>query len=63
MTGGCNADYAAALELVASGDVDPRRIISHVFAMSELARAYEVALSGEGLKVVVTADGEEAGRR
>ena len=60
MTGGCNADYAAALELVASGDVDPRRIVSHVFAMSELARAYEVALSGEGLKVVVTADGEEA---
>ena len=56
-TGGCNADYRAAIEMIAARRVDVRPIISHRFPMSGLREAYDVALAGKGLKIVV--EGED----
>ena len=53
-TGGCAADYRAALNLIASRRVDVRPIISHVFPVTKVAEAYDVALSSKCLKVVMT---------
>ena len=55
MTGGAPQDYRTALKLIESRRVDVTRIISHVFALRDVGRAYEVALSGAGLKIVMTA--------
>jgi L-iditol 2-dehydrogenase len=56
MTGGAPQDYRTALKLIESGRVDVKQIVSHVFSLREVARAYEVALSGKGMKVVMTAE-------
>ena len=55
VTGGSPRDYRAALNLIESRKVDVTRIVSHTFPLHEMARAYEVALSGKGMKVVMTA--------
>jgi len=54
-TGGAPRDYVASLKLIASGRVDVRRVVSHVFSFAELSKAYEVAASGRSLKVVIAA--------
>ena len=56
-TGGSTADYRAAVRLISARRVDVRGVISHVFPMSRLREAYDVALSGKGLKVIVTGEG------
>jgi L-iditol 2-dehydrogenase len=55
MTGGSPQDYRIALKLIEARRVDVRQVISHVFALSELGRAYEVALAGKGMKVLIAA--------
>ncbi len=52
-SGGCNADYRTVLSLMESRRVDVQPVISHVFPMSRLADAYETALSGQGMKIVI----------
>lgn len=54
-TGGCNADYAKALNLITSGAVPVEGIISHRFSLEQLSEAYETALAGLGMKIVITA--------
>jgi threonine dehydrogenase-like Zn-dependent dehydrogenase len=54
-TGGSAADYQAALELIASGRIDVSQIVSHIFSLQQLQEAYDVALSGKGMKVLLTA--------
>lgn len=53
-TGGCNADYAKALGLITSGAVPVEGIISHRFSFEQLPEAYETALAGRGMKIVIT---------
>jgi len=53
-TGGCNADYAKALDLITSGAVPVEGIISHRFSFEQLSEAYETALAGRGMKIVIT---------
>lgn len=53
-TGGCNADYAKALNLITSGAVPVDGIISHRFSLEQLSEAYETALAGRGMKIVIT---------
>lgn len=53
MTGGAPQDYRTALKLIEARRVDVTKVISHVFPVSEVARAYDVALSGKGMKVVM----------
>jgi len=53
-TGGCNVDYAKALELITSGAVPVEGIISHRFSLEQLPEAYETALASRGMKIVIT---------
>jgi L-iditol 2-dehydrogenase len=55
-TGGGNADYRAALRLIASGRVNVRPVISHTFPLAQLREAYDTALGGQGLKIVLTSE-------
>ncbi len=52
-TGGSPRDFRTALALVASGRIDLRAIISHQFAQDEMDKAFNVALNGETMKVVL----------
>jgi threonine dehydrogenase-like Zn-dependent dehydrogenase len=56
-TGGAPRDYLESLDLIASGRVDVRRVVSHSFRFHDLTRAYETAGGGEALKVVIEAGG------
>jgi L-iditol 2-dehydrogenase len=55
MTGGSADDYLAALELIRERKVDAARLVSHVLPFGEIQRAYDAALAGEGLKIVIAA--------
>lgn len=46
-------DFACAIDLVARGVLNPARIVTHTFAFSEIARALELASSGQAGKVLV----------
>lgn len=55
-SGGSNADYRAALDLILTRRVDVRPVISHTFPLAQLREAYDMALCGQGLKIVLTAE-------
>jgi L-iditol 2-dehydrogenase len=55
-TGGSNAYYREAVDLITSGRVDVSPVISHVFPMSEMEKAFEAAGSGQGGKIVIKAE-------
>ncbi|MCE9614854.1 MAG: alcohol dehydrogenase catalytic domain-containing protein [Lentisphaerae bacterium] len=55
-TGGSNADYRAALRLIAARRVDVRPVISHTLPLAQLREAYDLALAGQGLKIVLTGE-------
>ena len=61
MTGGSAADYATALELIAEGRIDVSRIVSHVVDVHSLTEAYELALAGTGMKIVIAAGDQGSG--
>jgi L-iditol 2-dehydrogenase len=46
--------YPRAVSLVERGLVDVRTLVTHTFALAEAAKAFEVAVAREGLKVVIT---------
>uniref|UniRef100_A0A2C9H8J3 Sorbitol dehydrogenase n=1 Tax=Anopheles quadriannulatus TaxID=34691 RepID=A0A2C9H8J3_ANOQN len=48
-----NHDYPAALEIVSSGYVDVKPLVSHHFGLKDVNEAFRVAAAGEGLKVMV----------
>jgi L-iditol 2-dehydrogenase len=56
MTGGSPQDYRTALRLIEAHRVDVTKVVSHVFPVSEVGRAYEVALSGKGMKGVLVGE-------
>ena len=60
MTGGSAGDYRAALELVRTGKVDLSRLVSHVVPFCDMEQAYETALAGEGMKIVMAAESDHA---
>lgn len=47
------ASWAQALELTGSGKVDPGRLISDIFPLTDWSAAFARAAGGEGLKVVL----------
>jgi L-iditol 2-dehydrogenase len=55
-SGGSNQDYREAINLIDRGSIDLSGIVSHGFMLNELESAYKMALSGEGIKIVLTAD-------
>ncbi|GFN22676.1 zinc-dependent dehydrogenase [Thermanaeromonas sp. C210] len=46
-------DFIQAMHLVKAGRIDLKQLISHRFALKDIAQALEVARSGEGLKVII----------
>jgi len=57
VTGGAPRDFRAALRLVAAGRVAIDRVISHRFPMHEAGAAFDAALAGDTLKVVLLQEG------
>jgi L-iditol 2-dehydrogenase len=55
VTGGSPHDFRIAMKLIAAGRIDVERLISHRFAVGDMARAYDTALTGETMKVVIHA--------
>ena len=47
-------DYAEAMELVASGAVDPSALVTHRFPLDQYEEAFRVAADGSAIKVVFT---------
>lgn len=52
-TGTRRSDFETALELIESGRVDTRKMITHRFPLQDTAAAIETVSSGEGIKVAV----------
>jgi threonine dehydrogenase-like Zn-dependent dehydrogenase len=52
-TGGAPRDFRAALSLVATGRAPIEQVISHRFSASEMAKAFDTALAGDAMKVVI----------
>jgi len=46
-------DYREAAELVRSGRIELKELVTHTFGLDEFQKAYEVCRSGEGLKVCI----------
>ncbi|WP_246019730.1 zinc-binding dehydrogenase [Bacilliculturomica massiliensis] len=46
-------DYYDAAEMVKSGKIDLKEIVTHTFKIEEFQKAYEVCKSGAGLKVLI----------
>lgn len=57
-TGGANADHRRAIELIAGGKADVRQIITHRFSFQQLQQAYDTALAGQGMKIVISRKSE-----
>ena len=55
VTGGSPFDYRTAMKLLASKRVPTEPIISHVFCTDEMQTAFDTALGGETMKVVIRA--------
>jgi len=53
VTGGPPVDFRRALRLMEDKAIDVTRITSHVFQLGDIGRAYETALKGDCLKVVI----------
>jgi threonine dehydrogenase-like Zn-dependent dehydrogenase len=53
VTGGSPSDFRTALTLIASGRIQIEKIVSHSFPMTDLANAFDLALKGEPLKIVL----------
>lgn len=54
-TGGAPADYRVALDLIASGRIDVRAVVSHVFPLAGVESAYATALGRMGRKIILAA--------
>lgn len=48
-----NHDFPATLEIVASGYVDVKPLVSHHFDLKQVKEAFRVAGAGEGIKVMI----------
>ena len=54
--------YPTALELVASGRVDVKPLITHTYKLEEMLQAFERAKTGEGGTIKVQGEGGGGGR-
>ncbi|MGE4282439.1 MAG: zinc-dependent dehydrogenase [Clostridia bacterium] len=46
-------DYMSAVSLIASGKVNVKDLVSHVYKIGDFTKAYETCKSGEGVKVLI----------
>jgi threonine dehydrogenase-like Zn-dependent dehydrogenase len=52
-TGASIAHHQAALELITSGQIDTKSIISKRYKLAQIKEAFDYAMSGEGLKTII----------
>jgi threonine dehydrogenase-like Zn-dependent dehydrogenase len=52
-TGASLAHHAVAVDLITSGKIDAKSVISRRFRITEVRQAFEYAMSGEGLKTII----------
>jgi L-iditol 2-dehydrogenase len=52
-TGASLAHHAMAVDLITSGKIDAKSVISRRFRITEVKQAFEYAMSGEGLKTII----------
>ncbi|XP_066271368.1 sorbitol dehydrogenase-like [Branchiostoma lanceolatum] len=52
--------YPTALSMIASGQVDVKPLVTHRFSLEQTLEAFEVAKKGEGIKVMVKCDKNNA---
>jgi L-iditol 2-dehydrogenase len=52
-TGASLAHHAMAVDLITSGKIDAKSVISRRFRIAEVKQAFDYALSGEGLKTII----------
>lgn len=45
--------YPSALEMVASGRIDLKPLVTHRFVLEQVSDAFEAAKSGKGIKVLI----------
>lgn len=55
-TGGPPVDFRRAMRLIAGGAVNLKPLVSHVFPRSRVKEAFETAMNGQSLKVVITGE-------
>ncbi len=55
-TGGPPLDFRRAMRLIAGGTVDLKPLVSNVFVRSRMSEAFETAMNGQSLKVVITGE-------
>ena len=48
--------YPTALDLVASGKVDLKKLITHRYQLKDTVKAFEAALNREGVKIVINCE-------
>lgn len=53
VTGGSNANYRTGLKLIASKKVNLMEIVSATYALSQAADAFQMALSGKAMKIIL----------
>lgn len=53
-TGSSKLDYMEALGIIASGKINVKGIITNEFKLEEIGKAFEFAMSGQGMKTVIT---------
>lgn len=53
-TGSSNEDYFRSMQLVESGRINVRDVVSHRFGLGEIGAAFAAAKSGTGLKTLIT---------
>ena len=56
VTGGSPGDFRIAMDLIATGRLDVKSVVSHVFEFEQVDQAFEVALNQQTMKVVIAAD-------
>lgn len=57
VTGGPNSDYRSGLKLLASKKIDLMEVVSESYPLSEGYEAFQIAQSGDAMKVILKPDG------
>ncbi|MHB9036421.1 MAG: zinc-dependent dehydrogenase [Armatimonadota bacterium] len=56
VTGGSPYDFRLAARLIETKRIDAKSVVSHRFATGDMAKAFDVSMNGETMKVIITAE-------
>lgn len=55
----CHGDYPLAVQLVASGKIDVKQLVTNRFTFKEAEKAYKTAAEGKAIKIIIDGPEEE----